>query len=194
MYFTKVNFEESEKYRICTLRNVTLKSGEKCREAKIQVLFKTFGIIMRNFMTSAFHHLLFRVGVQRNCENTHRETPDTKPYRETSDTNLTMRRLTQNLTVRRLTKTSPWDAWHKTSPWDVWYKTSPWDAWQKTSPWDAWHKNLPWDAWQKPHCETPYTKPHSETPDTKPHREKPNKITVLIYHEKSGLTSNTVTG
>jgi hypothetical protein len=74
-------------------------------------------------MASASHNLLFRVGIQQNCENTHHETPDTKP-----------------------------------------------------------------------HCETPDTKPHRETPDTKPHREKPNKGTMLIYREKYGLTSDTLTG
>jgi len=34
MYFTEVNYEEFEQYRICTLRNVTMKIVEKCREAK----------------------------------------------------------------------------------------------------------------------------------------------------------------
>jgi len=83
-------------------------------------------------MTSASHNLLFRGGVQQNCENTHRETPDTKPHRETPYT--------------------------------------------------------------KPYRETPDTKHHRETPDTKPRREKPNKGTILIYREKSGLTSDTATG
>jgi hypothetical protein len=83
-------------------------------------------------MTSASHHLLFRVGVQQNCENTHRETPDKKSHRETPDT--------------------------------------------------------------KPYRQTPDTKPYRETPDTNPYREKSNKITILIYREKSGLTSDTVRG
>jgi len=43
MYFTKVNYEESEQCRICTLRNVTLKCVEKCREAKYKLCWRLPG-------------------------------------------------------------------------------------------------------------------------------------------------------